>query len=540
MKRLIPIILIIAVLTGCSETAVSEPSATENTAAVAELNASSALFTEPVSALEESLEQAAEPDPFEYVERLFSGDVLEITITTKEEDWDYLQEHAMESPWIAADITIDGETFCNAGIRTKGNTSLNSVARSDSSRYSLKVNFGKYEEGQTCFGLDKLALNNIYADNTYLKEYMSYHLFQYMQVPASLCAFCRICVNGEYYGFCLAIEDTDKSFLARYGGADNKLEAYKPDTLKMGGGPGRPGGGFPNPPGGDFSPRPGETEWETIDWENFEWPRFPMAPGGMDRGVSLQYTDDDPTAYSGIFENSITKISDRDKARVIGALKAISEGEDLELYINVDEVLRYTACNVFLVNMDSYFSMMGHNYVLVENRGQLSMVPWDYNLSFGTHNVGTAADAVNYAVDTVFSGTTAEQRPIVGKLLEVDEYRERYHKYLRQICEDYIGGGIFNEEIDRVTGIIDGYVQKDSTSFGGYDAFLAGVPALRLFGTLRAESVLGQLNGAIPSLKEEQYGSENLVDTSGLDLSLLGSMGIGARPPAAWNPASNE
>ena len=88
-------------------------------------------------------------------------------------------------------------------------------------------------------------------------------------------------------------------------------------------------------------------------------------------------------------------------------------------------MLRYTACNVFLVNMDSYFSMMGPNYVLVENRGQLSMVPWDYNLSFGTHNVGTAADAVNYAVDTVFSGTTAEQRPIVGKLLEVDEYRER-------------------------------------------------------------------------------------------------------------------
>ena len=538
MKRLIPIILIMAVLTGCGKAAVSEPSAAVTAAAAAEHTAPVA--PSPEVSPEVSSNTVAEPDPFEYVEKLFSGNVLEIEITASEENWDYLQEHALESPWIAADITIDGETFPNVGIRTKGNTSLSSVARSDSSRYSLKVNFGKYENGQTCFGLDKMALNNIYADNTYLKEYMSYHLFQYMQVPASLCAFCRICVNGEYYGFCLAVEDTDKSFLARYAGPDNKLEAYKPDTFKMGGGPGGPGGGFPNPPEGGFPPRPGEIDWENIDWENFERPQFPTAPGGMDRGVSLQYTDDDPTAYSGIFENSITKISDRDKARVIGALKAISEGEDLELYINVDEVLRYTACNVFLVNMDSYFSMMGHNYVLVENRGQLSMVPWDYNLSFGTHNVGTAADAVNYAVDTVFSGTTAEQRPIVGKLLEVDEYRERYHKYLRQICEDYIGGGIFNEEIDRVTGIIDGYVQKDSTSFGGYDAFLAGVPALRLFGTLRAESVLGQLNGTIPSWKEEQYGSENLVDASELDLSLLGSMGMGRRPPAAWNPASNE
>ena len=509
------------------------------------------------------------PDPFAYTEKLFSGDVVEIDISVAEEDWDYLLAHAEEKPWISADVTVNGEAFSHVGVKTKGNTSLMSIAHSDSDRYSFKLSFGKYEDGQTCWGLNKLALNNIYADNTYLKEYMSYHLFRYMGVPASLCAFCQVSVNGEPFGFYLTIEDTDKSFLARYGGVDNKLEAYKPESMDFGGGkpaapvekvpeeeapqdvaspeettdgqdgatpqendspgfPGGDGGGFPGFPRGGAGGFPG-------GFPGF--PGFPGGgnggfPGGMDGGVSLQYTDDNPESYGGIFENGITKISEKDQTRLIIALKGIGEGEDLEQYINVDEVLRYTACNVFLVSLDSYFSMMGHNYVLVENRGQLSMVPWDYNLSFGTHNISTASEAVNYPIDTVFSGVTAEQRPIIGKLLEVDEYRQRYHDYLRQICEDYVGDGVFDEEIDRVTGMIDGYVQTDESSFAGYEAFQAGIPALRLYGALRTESILGQLDGVIPSTSEEQSDSTALVDASALDLSLLGSMNLGGPPGA--------
>ena len=130
MKRLIPIILIMAVLTGCGKAAVSESSAAVTAAAAAEHTAPVA--PSPEVSPEVSSNTVAKPDPFEYVEKLFSGNVLEIEITASEENWDYLQEHAMESPWIAADITIDGETFPNVGIRTKGNTSLSSVARSDS------------------------------------------------------------------------------------------------------------------------------------------------------------------------------------------------------------------------------------------------------------------------------------------------------------------------------------------------------------------------------------------------------------------------
>ena len=44
-------------------------------------------------------------------------------------------------------VTVDGEEFKNVQFKTKGNSSLSSVARSSSDRYSFKLNFGAFEDG---------------------------------------------------------------------------------------------------------------------------------------------------------------------------------------------------------------------------------------------------------------------------------------------------------------------------------------------------------------------------------------------------------
>ena len=41
------------------------------------------------------------------------------------------------------------------------------------------------------------------------------------------------------------------------------------------------------------------------------------------------------------------------------------------------------AVHEFVVNLDSLSGNMAHNYYLYENDGQLNIIPWDYNLSFG-------------------------------------------------------------------------------------------------------------------------------------------------------------
>ena len=96
--------------------------------------------------------------------------------------------------------------------------------------------------------------------------------------------------------------------------------------------------------------------------------------------------------------------------------------EDIESYLNVDEVLRYFAANTFLVNLDSYASNMNHNYYLYEDDGVVSILPWDYNLSFGGFQAGSASSAINFPIDSPVSGTL-EDNPLIANLLEVDEYK---------------------------------------------------------------------------------------------------------------------
>lgn len=469
----------------------------------------------------------------DYSTALFGSDVITVDITADQDEWDNMIENASSKPTISADVKINGEAYKDVSIKTKGNTSLQQVASSDSDRYSLKINFGKNMEGQTCHGLDKLVLNNIYGDSTYMKEYMSYALMQYMEVPSSLSTFAEITVNGEHYGFCLAVEDVDDSFLERNYGEDFSGTAYKPESMEMNGeqGQNKQSNKTGNTSGsavltGDNTQPPGNPPQGNHNDQG----NPPNGGGGQmnggSKGVNLVYSDDNPDSYSNIFDNAITKTDEEDENRLIASLKAINEGEDLEKYIEVDEVLRYAAVNVFLVNLDSYFSNMGHNYCLAENNGKLSMLPWDYNLSFGTHQVSSASDAVNYPIDTVFYNVDADERPIISKLLENEEYQATYHKYLQQLS-DYVSSGKFADKVDSVSAAIDSYVKNDTTSFDGYDAFVSGVKALKTFANLRAESVAGQLDGSIPSTEEEQKDSTALIDSGDFNLKDLGGMSNG-------------
>ncbi|WP_053985517.1 CotH kinase family protein [Niameybacter massiliensis] len=250
--------------------------------------------------------------------------------------------------------------------------------------------------------------------------------------------------------------------------------------------------------------------------------------GGNGGGSDLVYSDDQVETYSSIFESAVFKTTSEDEERVITALRNLNDGTDLEQYINVESVLKYFAANTFVVNLDSYVSSMKHNYYLYEDNGQLSMLPWDYNLAFGGFQAGTASSAVNFPIDTPVSGVDLSERPIIGKLLEVEAYKEQYHTYLQQIVEEYIGSGLYAQTIKQVQNLISPYVKEDPTAFYTYDEYVEAVARLKQFGILRAESVKGQLNGTIPSTTETQKEKNHLlVDASLINLEVMGTQGGG-------------
>jgi len=540
-----------------------------------------------------------------YEQKLFDTDqVMTVNILIDEDEWDDLLETAISETYYCCDIEINGETYYRVGIRAKGNTSLSMVASSDSDRYSFKVKFDEYVDGQTCYGLDKLVLNNNYSDATMMKEAVVYDMFAFLDVDASLYNYARISVNGEYWGVYLALEAVEESFALRnYGTHYGNL--YKPDSMEMGGA-GRmkdvdldqiedwfgfgtdesgqsqayksgnadfsggtfdfPGGQPPQLPQGmeDFTAPPdgldgfdsassedaasqqadggpdgiaapqqeetGNPDSRT-PWEGS--PNFGGGTGGFGSGsaAALHYIDDDLDSYSVIWDSQVFSSTKSDHKRVVQALKNISEGTNLEQAMDVDSVLRYMAVQTFVVNLDGLSGNMAHNYYLYEKNGQLSLIPWDYNLAFGGFQSSDASSTINFPVDTPFSsGVSTEDRQFFMALLNVEEYREQYHAYLSQLVEEYVDGGRFDEVYQRIRSQIDTLVADDPTSFYTYEEYDQAAQMLYQTVLLRAESVKGQIGGSVPATTAEQQENPSLLmEMSSIDLSVMGSMMGGGR-----------
>ena len=172
-----------------------------------------------------------------YETKLFNTDeIIDIDIIMDEDQWNEMLSNAMSEVYYTCDVAVNGETFRSVAIRPKGNTSLSSIAMDpETDRYSLKLEFNHFVKGQTCLGLDKLILNNNYADATNMKEAIIYDMYQYIGADASLYNYAKISLNGEYWGVYLALEAVEDRFLLRnYGTQDGEL--YKPESMGIGDG----------------------------------------------------------------------------------------------------------------------------------------------------------------------------------------------------------------------------------------------------------------------------------------------------------------
>lgn len=398
---------------------------------------------------------------------------IDIVLDDKEEFLD----SCLSEKYTSCSVVIDGKAMGNVAIRGKGNTSLTSVHAMDSDRYSFKIEFDHYEEGKNYFGLDKLVLNNVIQDNTYMKDYLTYEMMREAGVNAPLCSYGIVTVNGEEHGLYLLLEAVEDSFLIRnYGNTDGNL--YKPDSSEMAGGKG--------------------------NGQNFMGDKN----SGGNNAVKLLYTDDEISSYSEIFDNAKTDITDSDKKTLIECLKNISEKNDIEKYVDTESVIKYFAVHNFVCNGDSYTGDMIHNYYLYEDDGKLSMLPWDYNLAFGGFNGRDASSQVNFSIEY----ENISDRPMVSFIFSDENYKQKYYNFYY----DFVSKIDTEKIISEADALISSYVEKDPTKFCTYEEYKEGVKTLTEFCNLRKESVLSQLSS-----------EEKLIDASSINLSSMGSMNVG-------------
>ena len=435
-----------------------------------------------------------------YAELIFDNTrVHTIDVSMSEDDRADQLANPKEKTKYKVTVVIDGEEIKDVSFNTKGNSSLFFVADAGKDKFSYGINFGKYVDGQTFHGLDKLSLQNNCSDGSSMKESMAYWLFSKMGVDSPLSSYVWLTVNGEVQGLYTALEGVEDSFLDRTSAGEGTI--YKPEDGDMG---------------------LTDEEMERIKGGD-------SAAHNNGNGADLAYKDDNEESYPDIFSNAETADDSETRARVIKALKALSEKIELDKYLDIEEIIRYFAVHNYLVAYDSYTGPMLHNYLLYENNGRLSMLPWDYDIAFGSFPANAQLDSeidsnavINTGIDSPLGLIADEARPMWNWILSGESYLNEYHADLSELVS-IIDSGEFEAESARIHDLIIPFIEKDPKAFFTSDKYNKAYETLLAFAKLRADSVSRQVNGQLATRSELQK-EEDKVDASAISIKDMGSI----------------
>ena len=441
--------------------------------------------------------------------KLFNKETIQdVKISIDENNWNYLLQNAIDKPTVlASSVSIGDDTVKYVGIKTKGNLTLKEVWNSSSDRFSFTINFGKYintdngyTDKQNLYGLRKVALNNIYGDATLMKEYLSYELMTKMGIPTPEYSLINLYINDEFYGVYMMVESIDSSLTQRTLGE-------KSDYLVK-----------PESSGGDLIYDNSLDEYINADGE------FDFSSIIYDNSGNIIYPNDKSNPlykYNGLWENDEDTFEDIVDMlpTIFKWMKTLNELNNidnpntddyklaLEEIIDVDSLIRYFAVNTYLVNLDSYQSEKMQNYALyINEKGEATIIPWDYNYSFGVYGLGSASDVINFDIYNPVINTTLKDRPLLNVILQNDEYKALYEKYLNDITIIASEGGTISDGdtyeennfatiLDKYNKLLNNIYGNDPTAFYTLDEYNKATTSLKELIEQRSEAVLNQLNG---------------------------------------------
>lgn len=372
-----------------------------------------------------------------------------LSITITDENWQDILDNPLDEEYHETAITFNGVTLDSVAIRTKGGSSLRNIANSSSDRYSFKVDINEYVSGQKFFGLKKFTLQNSFNDPSYMREVIAYELMDEMGVPTPEHAYVNFYVNGELFGLYLMVEAVDGEFIEKHFTNSNG-DLYKPDGT----------------------------------------------------GSDLLWLGDDIQSYTDI--NLQTNEDTTDNGAFINFVESLDKGETSA--IEVDTLLRYMSVSTSLSNLDSYHGPLAHNYYIYDDDGVFSILPWDFNESFGTFAMDcNGVDVRELYIDEPVSGALSE-RPLIANVFAEQSNLDTYHSYLTQLINGSLSSDTFNARVNEIADLIREHVQNDPTSFYGSTYFEQNLTSttgqfygLTSFMQYRVANMAAQLDGTLPS-----------------------------------------
>ncbi len=353
-----------------------------------------------------------------------------IELTFSQSDyWNQLLANKQAEIDIAADLTIDGVTYSNVGVRFKGNSSYNAVQWSQ--KKPFKITMDSFVSGQNLMGYDKVVLNNSYHDPTFMREVLSYNILR-RYMPASKANFVKLVINGSNWGVYVNVQQVDKEMIGEWFNG-NDGNRYKCDPVTSGIGN------------------------STLTWQG---------PTTTPYEASYELkSDPTPTTWSDLI-NVCDQLNNSTPSTVLSNTDAV---------LAVDRALWMLACNSVFSTLDSYTGA-GHNYYVYQDdhHGRLQTLPWDLNGSFGVFiNGGFTAQTIK-TLDPLHN-IANPSHPLLSKLVSRLSIRDHYAAHIRTLLDEVFDWSVLGPMTAQYKALIDAEVQADPKKLYTYTDFTQNI-----------------------------------------------------------------
>ena len=334
-----------------------------------------------------------------------------IELTFQQANWQQLlRQNYFSQTYIVGDLTLDGVTYPDVGVRIRGNTSYLALPPG-SEKFSLAVEMDHVNPGQDLLGYDTLNLNNAFTDPTFCRE-VAMQNFMARYVPCGRANHVTVSINGEDWGVYCNVQQYDKTLLR---------------------------------------------EWfEDEDGLRFKCANTPNGPG-------LRYVGTNPASYSQYEIKTDGGLLDPVGA-IIDLCDAVTNGSQAN-WREIDEVFAVdpstweVALENLLTDDDSYVNK-GCDFVCYRN-------PVDGRTHLHQTDGNEAWREPQWPLTRNFTSAT---KPILRNVLGVPELRQRYMAHMRTISEDFDWAHL-EPEFTAYRNLIDAAVQADPKKLYSYQAF---------------------------------------------------------------------
>ncbi len=347
--------------------------------------------------------------------------------------WQLLQMNYASETEIPASMTVDGVTYENVGVRFRGNTSYVQTGSSQKKSFAISLDFVDPE--QNVMGYNSLKFNNAHQDPTFMREVL-YNRMARRHTPIAKGNYIHLYINGEDWGLYPNIQGIDKVFLEEW--------------------------------------------WTSNDGARFRANPNDGNPGGTwgDGTAGMNYLGASEASYQQYYSLKSTDIEDSwqkliDACQVLGTATDANK-ETVRAKLDIDKILWYLAAENIFTDDDSYVMKGKMDYMIYYEPETDRTVPFEYD---GNSTFQSSATTTW----TPFKNATNVNYPLLNKLLNIPEWRQRYLAHYRTILNETFTTANANAIIDALDAQIGDLVEADPKKLYSNFQYTTGIPALKTF-----------------------------------------------------------